>query len=263
MQPYLEPMMRPSSPALSSCQGGLRGHCALAAAALAVAAKLQPARLQTQMRAAAGRVSLHSLHRPRAAGVVIGYSRRDASSVASSSASSSPPSSSSNTALCPDTSAQVVQLLWPSPYAATATAAAARHAGVGRVAQVPPVQRSGAIVLQQAYSSGSRGGLSPRVFESRLRQSAPMLKDMHRVSAVCASWSARVEQNGWPAAHEYLYQEPGTKRQLQQRYLASARQLQVKEWFQQRLPPPIAAAAAVQSGRLLEVAVPHVAAFMA
>mmetsp|Transcript_91721 Transcript_91721/g.163247 ORF Transcript_91721/g.163247 Transcript_91721/m.163247 type:complete len:175 (+) Transcript_91721:40-564(+) len=97
--------------------------------------------------------------------------------------------------LCQDTSGRVFEQLWP------------------------------------AASQGTPSQLSPRTFESRLRVSAPILQDLQQVAAVSQTWSQRIERSGWPAAHAYLYQEPGTKDVLKERYTDSMRALLVKDWL--------------------------------
>eukprot|EP00933_Yihiella_yeosuensis_P069295 TRINITY_DN7567_c3_g1_i1.p1 TRINITY_DN7567_c3_g1~~TRINITY_DN7567_c3_g1_i1.p1 ORF type:complete len:196 (-),score=34.01 TRINITY_DN7567_c3_g1_i1:59-646(-) len=117
--------------------------------------------------------------------------------------------SSIETSLCKDTSGYVIQQLWPKT--------------------VPPA--TVASFSPSSSSSSSSGQISPRTFEYRLRRSAPMLQDLQQVAAVSADWKHRIESVGWAAAHRYLYQVPGTKLELQQRYTSSMAQLLVKDWL--------------------------------
>ena len=120
---------------------------------------------------------------------------------------------------CPDTSAQVFQQLVPP--------------------QLQPAER-GAEGAQQTnvilpvgtwIQGPNRADLSPRTFENRLRRSAPIFHDLQQVSAVSPVWAQRANIQGWPAAHAYLYQGPGTKAELRERYSVSKRQLVVTEWI--------------------------------
>eukprot|EP00440_Ansanella_granifera_P066410 gb/GFBE01072029.1/.p1 GENE.gb/GFBE01072029.1/~~gb/GFBE01072029.1/.p1 ORF type:complete len:181 (+),score=28.77 gb/GFBE01072029.1/:1-543(+) len=111
--------------------------------------------------------------------------------------------------LCQDTSGYVIEQLWPSPPC------------------LVPDSRTG----PQAQAK-----LSPRSFESRLRSSAPILQDLQQVAAVSQTWAQRIDSDGWSAAHAYLYQEPGTKVELRQRYAFSVRELLVKDWFKEAWP---------------------------
>lgn len=125
--------------------------------------------------------------------------------------------------LCHDTSGRVIETLWPPR------------------PQVKSIRSGEASASELVAIVGCQGlaQLSPRTCESRLRHSAPFLQDLQQVSAVSPLWARRADQEGWPAAHAYLYQELGTKGELRQRYQDSMGRLLVKDWMQRpgRLPP--------------------------
>jgi len=181
--------------------------------ALAVAAQQQPrgTLAATVLAAAAGRAFLRTsveCSRPRAKSPC---SEMDEHSVVSANegfAGQRPSSRSSLPRLCDDTSGYIFGQLWP-------------------VQQI-------ADRVQQASSSGLPIDtiISPQALESRLRLSKPIFGDLSRVSAVSPSWCQRVERDGWSSTHAYLFQEPGTKGQLQARYSHSMRRLMVKDWLQ-------------------------------
>merc|ERR1712232_594800 len=120
-----------------------------------------------------------------------------------------PNSEDAGATLCQDTSGRVFQQLLP-PQPAIPSMEGMQHQGakiqVGTWIQDP-----------------IRATLSPRTFERRLRHSAPIFQDLQQVSAVSPVWARRADREGWPAAHAYLYQEPGTKGELRQRYSDSKR----------------------------------------
>eukprot|EP00435_Cladocopium_sp_Y103_P053698 s977_g17.t1 len=91
--------------------------------------------------------------------------------------------------------------------------------------------------------------LSPRTFESRLLQLAPLLQDLQALCAVSQNW-ASMNAAAWCATHQYLFQEPGTKKDLRRRYATSKRELVVKNWMRH-------AASAVPEGL-----VGHIASFI-
>lgn len=62
-----------------------------------------------------------------------------------------------------------------------------------------------------------------------------MLQDLRQVSAVSLPWARHAEKGGWPAAHAYLYVEPGSKADLRRRYAASMQRLLVKDWVRRGL----------------------------
>lgn len=99
--------------------------------------------------------------------------------------------------------------------------------------QLWPVQRL-AHGVHQAHCDNLPAGMiiSPRTIETRLRQSKPIFGDLGRVSAVSSSWCQHVDRDGWPSTHAYLFQEPGSKLQLQERYTHSMRRLMAKDWLQ-------------------------------
>jgi len=181
--------------------------------ALAVAAQQQPrgTLAATVLAAAAGRAFLRTsaeCSRPRAKSAC---SEMDEHSVVSANqgfAGQRASSRSSLPRLCDDTSGYIFGQLWP-------------------VQQI-------ADRVQQASSSGLPIDtiISPQALESRLRLSKPIFGDLSRVSAVSPSWCQRVERDGWSSTHAYLFQEPGTKGQLQARYSHSMRRLMVKDWLQ-------------------------------
>ncbi|CAE8637751.1 unnamed protein product [Polarella glacialis] len=123
----------------------------------------------------------------------------------------------SRPSLCQDTSGYIIEQLWP-----------AQPSSAGRQLQ--------ASATKSAEAHHKSGQLSPRSFESRLRHSAPLLQDLQQVAAVSQNWAHRANADGWPAAHNYLYQEPGSRGDLQQRYTDSMRTLLVKDWLC-RAPP--------------------------
>eukprot|EP00928_Gymnodinium_smaydae_P034797 TRINITY_DN24587_c0_g1_i1.p1 TRINITY_DN24587_c0_g1~~TRINITY_DN24587_c0_g1_i1.p1 ORF type:complete len:366 (-),score=46.05 TRINITY_DN24587_c0_g1_i1:169-1266(-) len=137
--------------------------------------------------------------------------------------------------LCNDTSRRVIEILWP-PRPGTR-----RH--VPSTAQISSTST-------EADMSSAR--ISPRTFESRLREAGLILQDLQQVSAVSPTWAQRAEENGWPAAHAYLYQEVGTKSELRQRYKDSMHRLMVKDWLQRPEGVQISADGLVD----------HIAAFM-
>jgi hypothetical protein len=114
--------------------------------------------------------------------------------------------------LCQDTSNHAIGHLWPAQ-STSSEQVVVRSDGVHR----------------------SSASISPRTFETRLRQSAPMFNDLNRISAVSLTWAQHAERCGWPSAHAYLYEVPGTKWQLQERYAQSMRQLLLKDKLWQRL----------------------------
>lgn len=159
------------------------------------------------------------------------------------------PSQTVSPQLCQDTAYRVIKQLWPSesaPAMLQTAATGARPATVG--------------------SAGGGGGLtppaglSPRGFEARLRCSAPVLRSLQQVSAVSPGWSRRVEREAWPAAHAYLYQEVGGKRELRRRYTDSMGRLMLKDWIRVRLPcrgsPPSTAAGAAAAATTTATAEP-------
>lgn len=107
----------------------------------------------------------------------------------------------SSAALCVDTSVRVVEQLWPA----------------------------------QVEDLDARRRLSPRSFEARLRSSAALLYDLQQASAVSQIFARRAEQRGWPAAHAYLYEEAGSKLNLQERYEDSMRRLLLCDRLQRTL----------------------------
>ncbi|CAJ1339973.1 unnamed protein product [Effrenium voratum] len=84
--------------------------------------------------------------------------------------------------------------------------------------------------MEQLLPSAQVEALSPRGFESRLLQLAPLLQDLQQLCAV-SQWANRINAGGWSATHEYLFQEPGTKGDLRRRYADSMRLFLVKAWF--------------------------------
>jgi len=145
--------------------------------------------------------------------------------------------------LCQDTSRQVMSQLWPALGAQHSVRGESSRSGVG--------------------VNGTSAGLqvSPRTFETRLRQSRPILSDLGRVAAVSSMWARQTDKCGWPSTHAYLFQMPGTKVDLQKRYGHSMRKLLVKDWVQQTFPSSQAARHIVQEGTSDGV-VNHIAAFM-
>jgi len=107
------------------------------------------------------------------------------------------------TVLCHDTVARVIEALWPPLFA--------------------PAPRLGA-----AWPA-STSLLSPRTFETRLRSTARVLRDLQQVSAVSPAMAKHANHGGWPATHAYLYQESGTKGELRHRYAASVQRLLVRD----------------------------------
>lgn len=109
--------------------------------------------------------------------------------------------------LCADTSNLIFGALWPVQQPA--------HGG------------------QQALSSGLSGctNVSPRTLDTRLRVSKHLFGDLSRVSAVSPTWCQRVDRDGWSSTHAYLFQEAGSKVQLQERYSHSMRRLAVQDWL--------------------------------
>lgn len=107
--------------------------------------------------------------------------------------------------LCQDTSNCIFGQLWP-----------AKH--------VSPLER--------CSGQPEPAAISPRTFETRLRMSKPLFSDLGRVAAVSPTWAQHAERDGWPSTHAYLFQEPGTKWQLQERYSHSIKRLRVKDWLQ-------------------------------
>ncbi|CAK9044119.1 Hypothetical protein SCF082_LOCUS25106, partial [Durusdinium trenchii] len=54
-------------------------------------------------------------------------------------------------------------------------------------------------------------GVSPKSLELKLVQLAPLLQDLQSLCAVSQNW-ASINAAAWSATHEYLFQEPGTKK---------------------------------------------------
>lgn len=121
--------------------------------------------------------------------------------------------------LCRDTSGRVIETLWPPKSAENKLAddRAWKEADETAAAEVSRMPGS--------------ASLSPRTFERRLRQAAPILHDLQQVSAVSPTWAQLADEGGWPAAHDYLYREPGSKGELRRRYAASVQRLLVKDWM--------------------------------
>lgn len=80
--------------------------------------------------------------------------------------------------------------------------------------------------------------ISPRTFETRLRMSKLLFNDLGHAAAVSPTWAKHAENKGWPSTHAYLFQESGTKGQLQERYMHSMRRLLVKDFLQSCGAPP-------------------------
>lgn len=179
--------------------------------ALAVAAHQQPrgTPAATAMAAAAGRAFLRASAgsaRPRARSacserVVLSTTGHRQVSCGPASQTSSLPY------LCADTSNLIFGALWSVQQPA--------HGG------------------QQALSSGLSGctNVSPRTLDTRLRVSKHLFGDLSRVSAVSPTWCQRVDRDGWSSTHAYLFQEAGSKVQLQERYSHSMRRLAVQDWL--------------------------------
>ncbi|CAK9089835.1 unnamed protein product [Durusdinium trenchii] len=78
-------------------------------------------------------------------------------------------------------------------------------------------------------------GVSPKSLELKLVQLAPLLQDLQSLCAVSQNW-ASINAAAWSATHEYLFQEPGTKKDLSRRYVGRTqancmRNLAVKTWI--------------------------------
>jgi len=116
------------------------------------------------------------------------------------------------------------------------------HAFLGSPGQQQQPERGSAPRLCQDTSVHAIGKLwpaqqaeaviSPRTFETRLRHSKQIFNDLSRVSAVSPTWAQHAARDGWPSAHAYLFQEEGTKCQLQARYNYSMQKLLVKDWLE-------------------------------
>jgi len=215
------------------CQPRGRRHgAAVAPAALSVAA----ARMEPQVAAALAMAGAARLP-PR-------FRRQRAVQVCSPRSRKQPP-------LCHDTTYRVVKQLLPPRPDVHDTSAEAQNVGHG-------IGSSGSM------TNLGRAALSPRTFETRLRQSAPILRNLQQVSAVSAFWARRVECDGWPAAHAYLYEEPGSCAELQQRYAASMQRLLVQDWVCCNLPTaPVAAPTVTSRTDLAEGIVGRIVAFAA
>lgn len=121
--------------------------------------------------------------------------------------------------LCRDTSGRVIETLWPPKSAEN------------KLADVRAWKEADETAAAEASRMPRSASLSPRTFEMRLRQAAPILHDLQQVSAVSPTWAKLADQGGWPAAHNYLYREPGSKGELRRRYAASVQRLLVKDWM--------------------------------
>jgi len=155
--------------------------------------------------------------------------------------------------LCQDTSCRVIEQLWPSFTSEASVLTQRERSG-------PASRACNSMGSRASFGRFSAPGLliSPRTFESRLRQSMTILQDLQQVSAVSPVWARRADRDGWPATHAYLYQEPGTKSDLRERYCTSMRQLIVKDWLRQgflgvhgRAAPAVAGGAESLASRIV------------
>ena len=121
--------------------------------------------------------------------------------------------------LCGDTSSRVVEQLWPAALGGGAPG------GVSEASDgaSPPASRPRGTWLWSC------------AFEDRLRKFAPLLRDLQQASAVAPGWALFVDRMGWPSAHAYLFQQPGTKGELRQRFADSTRQLTARDWVRRHL----------------------------
>jgi len=117
----------------------------------------------------------------------------------------------------------------------------ATHAFLGSPGQQQPEQGSAPRLCQDTSvhaigklwpAQQAEAVISPRTFETRLRHSKQIFNDLSRVSAVSPTWAQHAARDGWPSAHAYLFQEAGTKCQLQARYNYSMQKLLVKDWLE-------------------------------
>jgi len=233
----------------------------VASAALAVAAACHPNSESTAAVAVASgafrrwrRRTCNVVKSKRAAAAATGSAGRSPSGEASEALPSlyedgaaSSPSSSSPLLLCQDTSYRVLQQLWPPI--------------MRRVSSPSEVSSSPSLM-----SSRKPAELCPQTFEERLRRSCHVLQSLQQVSAVSADWARHADQDAWPAAFAYLYQERGSKSDLRRRYALSMRRLLVKDWVHRGLGGgvlPPSATSAPGPGDLTDSLSRHILTFVA
>eukprot|EP00927_Polykrikos_kofoidii_P058007 TRINITY_DN52294_c0_g1_i1.p1 TRINITY_DN52294_c0_g1~~TRINITY_DN52294_c0_g1_i1.p1 ORF type:complete len:376 (-),score=30.78 TRINITY_DN52294_c0_g1_i1:15-1142(-) len=146
--------------------------------------------------------------------------------------------------LCADTSVCVIQpLLPPIPLAYTTGTLWQKPEDMRVVDALVDETRAsqsaefGIVALGDAVGQAAQNAVAaawrvcPLTLERRLRQSAPLLHDLQQVSVVCTAWAHCVNQQGWPSTYIYLYNESGSKAELQRRYFDSKRQLLATDWL--------------------------------